>query len=485
MSNGRFEYAFPDPYDRPVSIHLALSAHRQPDEVLIIGGGFPDRLEAALAHNPKRVVITYIDEKMEELSRPHYSKETQQALIDPRVLLLRDDGRKYVSSTNGKYDVIIVSAQPPQSAGENRFHTQNFYQLLSSVLKKNGMVFVNAPGGANVLSKEAALSAATTYHTLRSVFSEILVIPGMETVMAAANEKKSLPSDHKQFEQIYTDRNVKTFSFSARRFFDLLDPVRTKERTAQLENIAAEINTDDMPRIYSSNLALWEKSRSNSFFKEPLTVVLSGNAIWFFGIPILILILWRIVPWFGHRSYKSGATVSVMFTGAVGMASQLAILLAFQANHGTLYTAIAMLTAVFMFGLAIGALIGKQYLSQGRLRDTLNADLTLILFVAVLGLVLKHASQWSLLCYVCSAAAGIITGSAFPAFLGMAAKSKNRDEREVAASIESADHLGAAFGAFVTGIVFLPVYGLVMSCLIFAALKSAATLACIEIENKK
>jgi predicted MFS family arabinose efflux permease len=48
------------------------------------------------------------------------------------------------------------------------------------------------------------------------------------------------------------------------------------------------------------------------------------------------------------------------------------------------------------------------------------------------------------------------------------------DERLAAGTMESADHVGAAFGALVTGIVWLPVFGLVATSLMFAALKAAS-----------
>ena len=48
------------------------------------------------------------------------------------------------------------------------------------------------------------------------------------------------------------------------------------------------------------------------------------------------------------------------------------------------------------------------------------------------------------------------------------------DERAAAAPIEAADHLGAAFGALVTGALWLPAYGLVATALLFAGLKATA-----------
>jgi len=50
------------------------------------------------------------------------------------------------------------------------------------------------------------------------------------------------------------------------------------------------------------------------------------------------------------------------------------------------------------------------------------------------------------------------------------------DERRAAARIEAADHLGAALGALITSLIWLPVYGIVPTCLMFAAFKVASLL---------
>lgn len=76
-----------------------------------------------------------------------------------------------------------------------------------------------------------------------------------------------------------------------------------------------------------------------------------------------------------------------------------------------------------------------------------------------------------------AALGGAVTGAAFPAML--AAASGGGDERAVAGAIESADHLGAAFGAFVVGVIWLPVHGLVVTCLLLAALQAAALIGLI------
>jgi len=101
-------------------------------------------------------------------------------------------------------------------------------------------------------------------------------------------------------------------------------------------------------------------------------------------------------------------------------------------------------------------------------------DVLALVFLLATGPFLGTFYQYLLPVAAWSCAAGLVTGVAFPVFLKLAAMAHGNDERLAAGSMESADHVGAAFGALVTGIVWLPVFGLVATSLMFAALKAAS-----------
>jgi predicted membrane-bound spermidine synthase len=97
-------------------------------------------------------------------------------------------------------------------------------------------------------------------------------------------------------------------------------------------------------------------------------------------------------------------------------------------------------------------------------------------FLAVSGPVLNRFAVYHGVLLLWSLLAGLFTGAAFPAMLRLASETVDGDERDAAAAIELSDHLGAAFGAFVTGIVWLPLFGLSVTCLFFAGLKAVGFL---------
>ena len=125
--------------------------------------------------------------------------------------------------------------------------------------------------------------------------------------------------------------------------------------------------------------------------------------------------------------------------------------------------------------LVLGAAFARRWIT-GRFRHgALLADGAALALLLATGPVLTAALAVPEVVAGWSAVAGAVTGLAFPVLLEAAAGA-GRDERQSAAAIEAADHLGAAFGALVTGLIWLPVYGITATCLLFAGLKAISLL---------
>ncbi|MCP4676893.1 MAG: hypothetical protein GY854_15530 [Deltaproteobacteria bacterium] len=479
LADNRLVHTFPDPWERPVPLHLALSQHPAPERVLLVGGGPSDRLAAALAHGLEKVVLTYLDEAAHELCRPFWSNETRVALDDPRVAVIRDDGRRYVSSTTDRFDVVLIAARPPRSGQTNRYHTREFFAAVRGILRPGGVMAVLAPGGANLLAPEAARTVAFELATVRSVFQEVVAVPGLETILYAATEKGVVTDDPELLRTRYEARGVKSTSFSSRRFASLLAVERVDGLHRQIDQWPAEINTDLKPIAYLSALQLWERSMRDRVSGDSTWTGLAEKWAWLWlAIPLAIWLLWQGLA-LGRRRPAGGASiVAIATTGAAGMAAEIVVIYVFQAASGQLYTGLAMLAALFMAGLAAGAFFARRYFASGLARDGIVAEVTMLAFLIVSGPVLNAAMDSVSVVAGWSAVAGLVTGIAFPALLGQAAR-RSGDERRVAAVIEAADHFGAATGAVVTGVIWLPVFGTTVTCLMFAVLKMASLIGLV------
>ena len=476
FADGRLDHVFPDPWERETLVHLAMAQHPNPRRVLISGGGPTDRLEAALAHRPDRVFLTFLDARMFEICRPFWPKSTATALSDRRVTAVQDDGRRYITNTAERFDVVIVSPRPPLSGQANRYHTLEFFKAVRNVLEPGGSMTVSAPGGANLLAPEAARVAASELATVRRVFPEVVAVPGIDTVIHAASIPGVISDSAEILAERYEKRRIESKTFSSRRFFSVLDKERIADMKRQIARWPAEINTDLMPFAYLANLQLWERSLSGSkAANEPTWTGLAERSAWIWlAAPLLAWFIWQALRFGPGRRGVGEAVFSIATTGAAGMATEMVVLYVFQATSGQLYAGLAMLVALFMFGLAVGAYTARRFLGTRNRIGGIVAELAAIGLLLASGPVLSHflGSMWIVLFW--SFMAGTVTGLGFPAMLGRAAAGLEGDERRAAAAIEASDHLGAAFGALVTGVIWLPVYGIAWTCVLFASFKVAS-----------
>jgi spermidine synthase len=171
------------------------------------------------------------------------------------------------------------------------------------------------------------------------------------------------------------------------------------------------------------------------------------------------------------------------------MAIEIMLLYTLQILYGYVYGMVGLAIGIFMFGLVLGSALMNRYLgaqspsqspSQG-FKVLFALDISLASFAAtlpwVMGLLqasaLYEMAQTILFCLV--GVTGVIGGLLFP----LAAFVRLNDQTSTAraaAAVDTADHVGAAVGALVTGVVLVPVVGLTGTCMVIALMKMLSSL---------
>ncbi|MHB1682173.1 MAG: polyamine aminopropyltransferase [Bacilli bacterium] len=118
--------------------HVPLSAHPNPEKILVVGGGDGGVMRELIKHHTvKQAVLAEIDGRVIELSK-QYLPEIAVALNDPRVDVRVIDGIAHVSDRVAEYDVIIVDSTDPIGPAVGLF-AKEFYQAISRALKPDGI----------------------------------------------------------------------------------------------------------------------------------------------------------------------------------------------------------------------------------------------------------------------------------------------------------------------------------------------------------
>ena len=143
--------------------HVPLLAHGAAKRVLIIGGGDGGILREVCKHSSvEHVTQVEIDQAVIDMARQYLPGHSNGAFDDHRANIVIDDGIKFVTETDQKFDVIISDSTDPIGPGEVLF-TSTFYDGCKRCLNEggilatqNGVVFMQ-PDEVTTTAKRLAL----------------------------------------------------------------------------------------------------------------------------------------------------------------------------------------------------------------------------------------------------------------------------------------------------------------------------------------
>ncbi len=471
--DGRVSRVFPDHWERPLLIDLALLQHPGPRRVLIVGGGASDRLAPALDHGVEELVLTHVDQATHEITGPYRPSSTARVLEDPRVKVVRRDGRELIAKTRDSYDVIVVAAPPPVTGGANRYHTVEFFEAAQKALRKGGSLTVEAPGGATILAPEAAQATAGELLSLERAFRHVVLSRGTKVLLHASDEPGAVSPEPEVLAARLAARPAARERVSASRIAEAYDQRALADLRARLGEVVAVPNTDVRPLSFLLNLSLWERSLPGADPSSPLTFTSAAVRLgwWTALLPGALWLTWRTLRMRRTRTGSKDSMVSLFTTGAAGMTADVLALYAYQTASGRLYQGLALMVGLFMIGVAAGTILARRRWATGTRRIAVATDAWAAGFFAASAPIVHFGIGSVPLLWAFCAASGFITGIAFPVYLARACVTAGGDERRHAAKAEAADHYGAAFGALLGGVVWLPVLGVARTCLVLAGLK--------------
>jgi len=120
--------------------HVSLIAHGEAKRILIIGGGDGGILREVCKHKiVDHVTQVEIDQAVIDMAKEYLPDHSNGAFDDPRANIVIDDGIKFVTETNEKFDVIISDSTDPIGPGEVLF-TSPFYEGCKRCLNEGGIL---------------------------------------------------------------------------------------------------------------------------------------------------------------------------------------------------------------------------------------------------------------------------------------------------------------------------------------------------------
>ncbi len=166
-------------------VHPAMLMHPNPRRVFIGGGGEGGTLREALAHrSTERVVMIDLDRTVVDICRQYLPRHHNGSFDDPRLELLHQDARQYLSNTSEQFDVMIMDLVDPLEGGTAySLYTEEYYNLVRGRLNPGG-IMVTQSGPAGLLSHQECFT--TIANTLDRVFNHVIPtqvhVPAFQTL---------------------------------------------------------------------------------------------------------------------------------------------------------------------------------------------------------------------------------------------------------------------------------------------------------------
>ncbi|MEJ5197647.1 MAG: spermine synthase [Anaerolineae bacterium] len=465
-------------------VHLPLLAHAHPTQVLILSGGAGGVINEALKHPPVETIeYAELDPLLIDLLRKFHTPLTEAELTDPRVTIRHVDGRLLLKTTPNRYDVIFVGIMEPSSLQTNRFFTGEFFALARNRLNDGGILVLGLPGSLTYLSDELKDLNSSIFHTLKSVFPHVRMIPGDGVNLFLASDAGDVSAlDKTQIIERMQRRNIATHLTVPWYIEQALHPGWQAWFMRFIEGGSRRINTDFSPIGVFYTIAHWNAVFAPAL-REPFRRLGRLNLTMIVVLAGALLLLWLIVRLRGARFPQIGIPLSIATTGFAGMMFDLMLAFAFQAMYGYMFSWIGMLAAAFMTGAACGAMLSAQALN--RLKDCFGCfraiELAIMGFAVGCPLVLLavnarpgNGDAFSLhgwLFLILSFGGGLLTGAQFPPANRMYWRTQGATLSGTAGLLYASDLLGGWLGGMLGAVVLLPVLGFVGACAVVGLLK--------------
>lgn len=119
--------------------HIPMMHHKNPENVLVIGGGDGGTVREVLKHKSvKKVVLCEIDSMVIDACKKHLPT-ISCGLSNPCVEIKVEDAIEFIKDKKNEYDIVLIDSTDPMGPGEGLF-TEEFYTNVKNSLREGGIV---------------------------------------------------------------------------------------------------------------------------------------------------------------------------------------------------------------------------------------------------------------------------------------------------------------------------------------------------------
>ncbi|MCX5809066.1 MAG: spermine synthase [Proteobacteria bacterium] len=469
--------------------HFPLLTHPHPENVLILGGGAGGLINEILKHpTVKKTDYVEIDPALLETIRKFSTPLTETELNNPLIRLHYMDGKIFLKETKDRYDVVLIGLPPPSTLQTNRFYTQEFFTMVKSILKTNGILALTMPGSLTYYSSELKELNTSIIETLKSVFSYVFVLPGEYNLLLASHSDTVTGISPSLLYKTLSRQRIETKLITLPHLNYRFEKRWQDWFASAIEDSKASVNRDFSPKGLYYTIAY-----QNLLFSPSLKSVFDAvKHINFTSVLIFISAVFLLFLLLRKKYTYIGIPYAITTTGFAVMVFELVLMFGFQIFYGYVFYEIGILITIFMGGMAAGSLIvtyRNRWIGAQELSLMKTLDAAMVMFSLLLTLIFSFPEKLSsispvairLIFYILLMISGFFAGMQFPLsnaiYLSRTDPEGSGNTKPVgktAGMLYGADLVGGWLGGIIGGLIVLPVLGLIQGCILLAVLKATS-----------
>jgi spermidine synthase len=423
------------------SVHFAMVQHPSPKTVLMVSGAINGAPNEVLKYGVGRLDYVEINPHLIELAKRYTS-----ALNDDRINVINEDARLFIRETKGLYDVVLLNVPEPVTVQANRYYTLEFFEGLKGKMNAGGVLSLGLLPATDYQSEDARRINSTMMNTLRSLFKNVLIVPGMKTYFLASDAALDVGIGR------LVERRGITNTYVNQYYLDDQDLARRSDLIQGSLMSEGAINRDFEPVSYYRQVVHWL-----SYFRANLWM-----------IAVLVAIILSVV------ATQFNAISAGVFTGGFAASSiEVLLLISFQIFYGHVYQLLGIIVTLFMAGLAAGSYFRRWVFPRANVQSYVWLQLGIAAYCFLLPLALLslrsvqdipalvHGAFFFLTFII-----AVLIGLEF----SVAAMLRPGRVRNVASELYGVDLIGSALGALLVAAFLIPVLGVLNVSLVAGSL---------------
>lgn len=467
--------------------HLPLLSHPNPEDVLVIGAGAGGLINEVIKHPVKKIDYAELDPLIIKMLKRYPSELTEREFKDNRVNIINADGRLFLKSAPGSYDVVFIGLSSQSDLSGNRLFTEDFFYLAKDKLNQNGILAIWLSGSLTYLSQELKDLNACILNALKNAYDYVNIIPGDYNIFLASNSSGIMQVSSGVISQRKAQRGLASAILNPE-YLDYRLDIRFRDWFLEaLSSVGKEVNQDAKPVGVFETLLLWNRQFSPKF----------ADILEFFknldirAVILVILFLASIFLYLFYRFSSPDIIISynIMTTGFFGMLANLLLIFGYQICFGVLYHRLGLLISIFMSGIAAGSIFITRNLE--RIKDGLKLFICLealiCIFSYLMALTIPKITEFSYIANLIFAGlffvSGLLMGLEFPVAAKLCLTGK-KETGEVSGVISASDLAGGWIAGVLGGVVLLPVLGLFNTCIAILLLKLSSLILLLIVKIK-